>query len=125
MMPRNALALSALALLLLGCGETPERPYVDGYTLRGLVVDAATGAPIGAVNVLLGLEPDLEFRPYALTDASGAFLFQPAPNTAPHHEVFRFEKVGYVSLELRADTATRIGDYLYRLEAHLQDESVP
>ena len=125
MMLRNAIALSALALLLLGCGETLERPNVDGYTLRGLVVDSITGAPIGAVNVLLGLEPDLEFRLYALTDSSGAFLFQPAPNSAPHHEVFRFEKAGYVTLELRAVTATRVGDYDYRLQAHLQSEGVP
>ena len=123
MIVRIPLVLCTMALLLLGCAEPPGRPTIDGYTLQGIVLDADTGAPMSAVNVLLGLEPDPEFRHFAFTDAAGAFLFRPSPATAPNIEVFRFEKTGYVSVQVAARTATRVEEYRYRLEVHIQSDS--
>jgi hypothetical protein len=37
--------------------------------------------------------------------------------------VFRVEKPGYLSLDVKARTATRLEAYRYRLEVHLEPES--
>lgn len=121
-MLRKELVLCAVALMLLGCGKTPERPNVDGYTLQGFILDADTDAPVSEVNVLVGFEPELEFHAFALTDGNGAFLFQPFPATGPNNEIFRFEKAGYVPLEVPARTATRLEEGRYRVQAHIQAE---
>ena len=121
-MIKIALVLCAALLALLGCKDVSERPLVDGYTLEGVVVEDGTGAPVSGATVLLGLEPRLEFHAFAVTDANGGFVFKPAPNTAPHDEVFRFQKTGYLSLDIAARTASRVGEYRYRLEAHLESE---
>jgi hypothetical protein len=58
-----------------------------------------------------------------VSDANGGFVFRPVPATAPNIEVFRFQKTAHVSLDVAARTATRVGDYRYRLEARLQPEA--
>jgi hypothetical protein len=123
MVIKKALVLGTVALPLLGCAETPGRPNVDGYTLQGMVSESDSGAPMSTVDVLVGLEPDPEFHHYVFTDSSGAFLFQPSPATAPNNEIFRFEKAGYVSVQVPARTARRVGEHRYRLEVHIQRES--
>lgn len=110
------------ALLLVGCGDAPTRPLYDGYTLRGLVLDAETGAPVNEAEVLVGLDPKREFHLYAVTDANGGFWFRPSPGTAPSIEVFRLAKAGYVSTDVAARTATRVQEFLYRLEVRIQPE---
>ncbi len=122
MIIKSSIAFLAAAFLFLGCGDEPDRPSADGYTLQGVVLDADTGAPVSQVNVMVGLEPDLDYRPLAVTDTVGAFTFQPSPATAPNNEVFRLEKTGYASVEVRARTATRLGEYRYRLEMRIQRE---
>lgn len=121
-MIKIARVLCAASLALLGCKGVAERPLADGYTLEGVVMDDVTGASVSGADVLVGLEPNPEFHDYAVTDANGGFVFRPAPATAPNIEVFRFQKTGYVPLDVAARTATRVGDYRYRLEAHLQPE---
>jgi hypothetical protein len=85
-------------------------------------VTARNGAPLRDVSVLLGREGSSEFRPFAMTDDDGAFLFQPAPATGPSTEIFRFEKPGFVAQEVLARTATRLEPYRYRLEVELDPE---
>ena len=60
-----------------------------------------------------------------MTGDDGAFLFQPAPATAPSTEIFRFEKPGFVAREVLARTATRLEPYRYRLEVELDPEPAP
>jgi len=115
---RRTLLAAAAALLIGACSKGPTRPIVDGYTLHG-VVSAQDGAPLGDVSVLIGREGSSEFRPFAMTGADGAFLFQPAPATGPSTELFRFEKPGFAAREVFARTATRLEAYRYRLEVEL------
>lgn len=113
-------AVCAGTLSVTGCVNHPERPYADGYTLHGVVLDAHTGAPVSDVAVLIGLEPDPAFHEITVTNPNGAFTIKPAPATAPNVEVLRLTKPGYASLEVLARTATRVEEYRYRLEIHLQ-----
>jgi len=108
------------ALVLAGCGHSPTRPLVDGYTLHGIVRDAQSGAVLPGVQVLLGREGSSEMREYALTDEAGRFEFRPAPNSGPSTELFRCEKSGYAPVEVLARTSTRIDEYEYRLEIRLE-----
>jgi hypothetical protein len=126
-MVRAFLAACAAAFLVTGCSNQPERPYVDGYTLQGVVLDAHTNARVSDVAVLIGLEtqPDQEFREIAVTNANGEFTLKPAPPTAPNVEMLRLTKPGYASLDVLARTATRVGDYRYRLEVRLQPLPTP
>lgn len=107
-------------LSIAACGRSPTQPIYDGYTLHGVVLDAGSGDPLGDVHVLVGREGSEERNPYATTDANGQFKFQPAPNTAPSREVFRLEKPGYVSQEVLARSALRLGEFEYRLEVRLE-----
>jgi hypothetical protein len=108
---------------MAGCGDNAERPLADGYTLQGVVFRSQTVEPLSDVNVVVGWETSREFHRFATTDAAGRFTFQPSPATAPNGELFRFEKAGYVALEVLARSATRLEEYRYRLEVHL--DSVP
>jgi len=110
----------AAVLSIAACGRAPTRPLYDGYTLYGVVLDASSGQPLGDVQVLVGWEGSGEMHPFATTDANGRFKFQPAPNTAPSREVFRLEKPGYVSQDVPARSAARLGEFLYRLEIRLE-----
>ena len=123
-MRRTFLAACAAALLIGACGRGTTRPLVDGYTLQG-VVTARDGAPLPDVSVLRGEEGSSEFRPFAMTDQDGAFLFKPAPNTVPSTELFRFERPGFVAREVLARTATRLEEYRYLLEVELEPEPAP
>ena len=123
-MRKTLLAAGAAALLIGACSKAPGRPIVDGYTLHG-VVTARDGAPLRDVAVLVGREGSTEFRPFATTGDDGAFLFQPAPNTGPSTELFRFETPGFAAREVLARTATRLEEYRYRLEVELDPEPVP
>lgn len=113
------------ALLLVGCGHSPSAPLYDGYTLHGIVLDAQNDSPLSNVEVLVGWEGSLEMHTYALTDEAGRFEFRPSPNTAPSTELFRFEKPGYVPLEVLARTSTRLREFEYRLEIHLEPSPAP
>ena len=126
-MVRAFLAVCAAILSVTGCSNHPLRPFADGYTLHGVVLDAHTGAPVSDVAVLIGSEtdPEGEFREIAVTNANGEFTLKPSPATAPNVEVLRLTKPGYTSLEVLARTATRLEDYRYRLEVHLQPLPTP
>ena len=124
-MIRAFVAIGAATLLVTGCSNDPGRPIADGYTLNGVVLDAVTAAPLSGVEVEMGLEPDPEFHPIAVTDAAGAFTLKPAPATAPNSEVLRLTQAGYTSVDVLARTATRVADYRYRLEIRLQPSAAP
>ena len=113
-------AAGVAVLSIAACDRSPTRPIYDGYTLHGVVLDAGSSDPLGDVHVLVGWEGSGERRPYATTDASGQFKFQPAPNTAPSREVFRLEKPGFVSQDVLARSALRLGEFEYRLEVRLE-----
>jgi hypothetical protein len=120
-MARALVAVCAASILLVtGCSNHTERPIADGYTLDGVVLDAHTATPVSDVAVLIGSETDSEFRPIAVTNASGEFTLKPSPATAPNVEVLRLTKPGYAPVDVPARTATRIDQYLYRLEVRLQ-----
>lgn len=122
---RRALLAACVATLSMGaCTKSTTRPIADGYTLQGLVT-ARTGVSLPDVAVFLGSEGSSEFHPFAVTGDDGAFLFKPAPNTAPSTELFRFEKPGFVAREVLARTATRLEPYRYRLEVALDPEPIP
>jgi hypothetical protein len=116
------LIVAMVAVLAVGCSNAPDRPLVDGYTLQGVVLDADTMAPVESANILVGLEPNPEFRLFGVTDVNGGFTFQPSIETAPNSEIFRFQKAGYAALDVAARTATRVEEYRYRLEVILQPE---
>jgi hypothetical protein len=123
-MRRTILVACAAALLMSACSKSPTRANVDGYTLHG-VVTTRDGAPLPDVSVLIGREGSSEFRPFSMTGADGAFLFQPAPATGPSTELFRFEKPGFATREVLARTATRVEPYRYRLEVELDPKPAP
>ncbi len=126
-MVRAFLAVCAAILSVTGCSDHPQRPHADGYTLHGVVLDAHTGAPVSDVAVLIGSEtdPEQELREIAVTSTNGEFTLKPSPPTAPNVEVLRLTKPGYASLEVLARTATRLEEYRYRLEVHLQPLPTP
>jgi len=123
-MRRAFLAACAVVLLLGACSKGPTRPIADDYSLRG-VVTALDGAPLRGASVLLGREGYSEFHPFAMTGDDGAFLFQPAPPTAPGTELFRCEQPGLAAREVLARTATRLEACRYRLEVELDPEPAP
>lgn len=116
----SIVAACVAVLSITACDRSPTRPIYDGYTLHGVVLDAGSGDPLRDVHVLVGWEGSEERNPYATTDANGQFKFQPAPNTAPSREVFRLEKPGYVSQDVLARSALRLGEFEYRLEVRLE-----
>ena len=116
----SIVAACVAVLSIAACDRSPMRPVYDGYTLHGVVLDAGSGDPLGDVHVLVGREGSEERHPFATTDANGQFKFQPAPNTAPSREVFRLEKQGYVSQDVLARSALRLGEFEYRLEVRLE-----
>ena len=121
---RRIILLACAAILMGACSKGSTRPTFDGYTLHG-VVTAPGGAPLRDVSVLVGREGSSVFHPFAMTGDDGAFLFKPAPGTAPSTELFRFEKPGFVAREVLARTATRLEAYRYRLEVELDPEPAP
>ena len=124
----RTLVVVCLAILsIAGCSEHPARPYADGYTLNGVVVDANTGARVGEVSDLIGseLEPGPEFHEITVTDANGEFTLKPSPPTAPSSEILRLTKPGYASIDVLARTATRVEAYRYQLEIRLQPLPTP
>lgn len=123
-MRRTCVAACAAVLLTGGCSQSPTPPIVDGYTLHG-VVTARDGAPLRDVSVLIGREGSSEFRPFAMTGDDGAFLFQPAPNTGPSTELFRFQKPGFAAREVLARTATPLGPHRYHLRVELDPLPAP
>src|SRR4249920_1941221 len=118
---RRTILVVCAALLIGACSKGPTRVIADGYTLHG-VVAAQDGAPLRDVSVLVGRKGSSEFHSFAMTGADGAFLFKPAPATAPSTEIFRFEKPGFATREVFARTATRLETYRYRLEVELDPE---
>ena len=124
-MIRAFVAAGAAILLVTGCSDHPTRVIADGYTLHGLVLDAGTGAPVSDASVWFGVGVVPEFHEIAVTDANGVFTLKPAPNTAPSSEIIRLTKPGYASLDVPANTAARVADYLYQLEIHLQAAPSP
>jgi hypothetical protein len=119
----SIVAACVAVLSIAACGRSSTRPTYDGYTLYGVVLDAAGGSPLGDVHVLVGREGSEERNPYATTDANGRFTFKPAPATAPSGEVLRLEKPGYVSQDVLARSAVRSGEFEYRLEVRLEPSS--
>jgi hypothetical protein len=68
-------AILMAVILVAGCGDNPDRPLRDGYTLQGAVLHAQTGVLVSEVDVLVGTAPDTEFHSYAVTDTAGGFMF--------------------------------------------------
>lgn len=120
-----ACALAHLFACITGCSEPPEEPEVVvdyGYTLRGTVIDGATGTPLSGVEIWLGF-PSLgdagEFQRIDITDGSGTFRYDALGPVRPSSEVFRFIKEGYRTIERDGATAEQVG-FAFRLDVVLE-----
>ena len=90
------LAGVGLALLGLGCatGGAGRQPEEVGFDVRGVAVDAETGAPVARIGVFL---PELQIG--ATTDTAGAFRIR--GHARPGRYVLAAARVGYAPVRRR------------------------